>query len=323
MRYVDIPRTDLRVAGLCLGTSHLGTAVDRTASFALLDVYYEAGGTFLDTAAVYADWMSEERSVSEKTIGAWLAARRLYGQVVVGTKGAHPDLRTMHIPRLSPKEILGDLERSLRHLGTDRIDLYYLHRDDPGRPVEEIMDTLHGAWRAGHVRYVGCSNWRAERLRQAQAYATREGWPGFVANQALWNAAALNPEARADKTTVPMDADLLAYHRQTGMAAVAYSSQAGGLFQKMAEGRLPAPRPGRPELYPRGENARRLERIRRIGAEAGLSITQVTLGYLAGHPFPAIPIVGCKTLPHLRDSLTAADTVLSAEQVAYVEGREP
>lgn len=320
MRSVSIPNTDLNVASLCLGTSNLGTSVDRATSFALLDAYHEAGGNLLDTASVYANWLTAERSVSEKTIGRWLTERGLHGQVLVGTKGGHPELSTMHIPRLSPAEVRADLEASLRNLQVDAIDLYWLHRDDPARPVAEIMETLHAFVAAGKVRYVGCSNWAVARIREAQAYAARQGWVGFVADQVLWNVAVYDPAARADVTTLWMDAERERYHLETGMAALAFSAQAGGLFQKMAAGLLPPPA-GAAQVYPREANARQFQRIRRIAAEAGLTVTQVVLGYVQSQAFPSVPIVGCKTLAQLRDSLTAADTRLSEAQVALLSSK--
>ncbi len=322
MKYTAIPRTELQVAQVCLGTAELGSGVDRDTSFAMMDTYREAGGNLIDTASVYANWQTTDRSVSEKTIGAWLAERRLQGRILVATKGGHPELSTMQVGRMSRDELRADLHASLRNLRVDCIDLYWTHRDDVSLPVEVILDTLREMVTEGKARYVGCSNWRAERIRAAQAYAAREGWEGFVGDQTQWSVAVFDAAARGDQTSHWMDADLKRYHLETGMAAFAFSSQAGGLFQKMAESRLAPPRAGRAEIYPRAANARRLQRVQRVAADSGLTITQVVLGYLQSQPFPTLPIVGCKTLTHLRDSLTAADTRLSAEQVAYLESAD-
>jgi len=319
MRYTIVPGTALQVAQICLGTSELGAGIDRETSFALLDAYSEAGGNLIDTASVYANWSGAERSVSEKTIGAWLDARRTHGRVLVATKGGHPELSSMSVSRLSREELRSDLHASLRNLRTDCIDLYWVHRDDRSLPVGEILGTLGEMVSEGKVRYVGCSNWRAERIREAQACAGQEGWLGFVADQMRWSAAVLDPSARGDLTTQWMDPDLKRSHRESGMAAFAYSSQAGGLFQKMAEGRLAARRPGVPEIYPREANVRQFQRIREVAGRTGLSISQVVLGYLQSQPFPTIPIVGCRNLSQLRDSLRAADTALTAEDVAFLE----
>jgi len=232
MRLVAIPNTDLAVSAICLGTANLGSGVDAEASFALLDAYLERGGNFLDTAQVYANWLPIEESVSEKTIGRWLKSRGHRERVVLATKGGHPNLKTMHVPRLSPKEVASDLEGSLRRLGVERIDLYWLHRDDPARPAGEVIEMLHGFTAAGKIRYYGCSNWRAARIVEAQAYAKAHGLAGFVGDQMMWSLAAPEPAALSDKTMVPMDQALWRYHRETGLAAIPYSSQAGGWLQK-------------------------------------------------------------------------------------------
>jgi len=123
MRHVAIPNTDLVVSSLCLGTADLGSEIPRAAAFRMLDAYLDAGGTFVDTAKVYADWLPGERSISEKTIGAWMQTRGNRSRVVLATKGAHPELETMHVPRMSRQEIVADLDASLQHLRTDLVDL--------------------------------------------------------------------------------------------------------------------------------------------------------------------------------------------------------
>ena len=135
MRYATLPGTDLRVSSISLGTAALGSVVDRARSFALLDAFVRASGTLLDTAHIYADWHGGERSLSEKTNGAWLQATGLRDQVVIASKGGHPEMSTPLTPRLAPDEIVGDLDASLACLGVEQIDLYYLHRDDPSRSI--------------------------------------------------------------------------------------------------------------------------------------------------------------------------------------------
>jgi aryl-alcohol dehydrogenase-like predicted oxidoreductase len=323
MNRVQLPHSDLSVYPICLGGGPLGSAVDREASFRLLDAYLAAGGNFIDTAKVYADWLPIERSISEKTIGEWLRQRKNRGQVVLSTKGAHPDLAAMHIPRMSPAEITGDLQASLEHLDVETIDLYWLHRDDPTRPVSEILEILAGQVKAGKIRYFGCSNWKTERIREAQQYAAGHDLPGFTGNQMMWSLAAADPSRLADKTMVLMDPAMWRYHLESGLAAIPYTSQGGGYFTKLAENRLKTPsgrvaNAGNP--YDTPQNRARLERIRQITAQTGLSITQIVIGYLRAQPFTTVPIAGPKSLKQLSDCLTAAETLLTPEQVAFLEG---
>lgn len=316
MRTIQIPGTELSVSSICLGTGGLGSSVNRDDSFALLDAYVEQGGNFLDSAKVYADWLPIERSASERTIGRWLKSRGNRHQVIIATKGAHPNLATMHIQRLSRQEIAADVQASLDHLQVDTIDLYWLHRDDPQRPAGEIIESLNEQLKAGHIRYFGCSNWQAGRIQIAQAYSAQHALQGFVADQMMWSLAAVDAGRMADQTLVVMDESLKAYHAGSGMAAVPYSSQAGGLFQKLVAGRLQHPAP----FYRMDENRHRLVRAQQLASDADLTLTQVTLGYLLSQPFPCIPIVGCHTLEQLRDSLSAAEVNLTTSQVAFLEG---
>ena len=314
MNLTHLPGTDLDVFPISLGSTALGSTLDRAASFRLLDAYAEAGGNFIDTALVYANWLPIERSISEKTIGAWVRERHNRARMVLSTKGAHPELDSMHVARLSPAEITADLEASLRHLGVETIDLYWLHRDDPSRPVAEILATLNEHARAGKIRYYGCSNWRTPRIREAQDFARAHGLPGFAGNQMMWALAVIEPGRLADPTLAVMDDAMYQYHCQSGLLAMPYTSQAGGYFSKLAAGRVT--NPGNPYDLP--ANQARLERIRQLSAETGLTLTQIVLGYLLSQPFASVPIIGPKSLAQLQDSLTAASVRLAPDQLNFL-----
>jgi aryl-alcohol dehydrogenase-like predicted oxidoreductase len=186
VKYVSLPQTDLTVSRVALGSSMIGSRVDRDGSFALLDAFVEAGGTFLDTAHVYANWAPGPRSISEKTIGAWLKATGARDRLVIATKGGHPEPGQGRVSRLSPAEIVGDLDESLEFPGVDRVDLYWLHRDDLDRPVGEMLEVVNEQARLGKTRYFGCSNWRPNRIREAQTYAAAHNLRPFVACFVRW-----------------------------------------------------------------------------------------------------------------------------------------
>jgi aryl-alcohol dehydrogenase-like predicted oxidoreductase len=320
MRYIGIPNTDLRPSVICLGTVHVGSTLDRRSSYQLLDGYLQQGGNFLDSAKVYSDWRPGERSSSEKMLGRWLKLRRNRDEVILATKGGHPQLSTMNVGRMSRQRITYDLNRSLKQLQTDVIDLYWLHRDDPCRPVEEIIDTLDGLRKAGKIRYFGCSNWSAARIRASEIHARRRGIQGFVADQMMWSLAPTRPKDLADKTMVVMDGRLRRYHLQSGLTAVAYSSQAGGLFQKMAQMPCEQLPPSMRRVAGKSANKKRFKRIKQVASDTGLSVTQVVLGYLLSQPFVTIPIVGPRTIDQLQDSLSAADTQLTEAQIGFLDG---
>ena len=321
MHTIPLPQTDLAPSVLCLGGVPLGSVLDEQQSFAVLDAFVAQGGTFLDTAKVYADWLPGERSISEKTIGRWLQARGQRERLVIATKGAHPELATMHKPRMTRKEIVADLEQSLRNLQTDVIDLYWLHRDDPQTPVAAILATLEEQVRAGKIRAYGCSNWRAGRIAEAQAYARTQGRPGFVADQMLWSVAVVPQAALPDPTMAAMGSALFDLHAASGLPAIPYASQANGYFQRAAADTLAGMNEGSRRLYDTPENRRRSQAVQALAAETGRSISAIVLGYLLGQPFPVLPIVGCRTVAQVEDSCRAAAQSLSAAEIAFVDGR--
>ncbi|MCO6449222.1 MAG: aldo/keto reductase [Caldilineales bacterium] len=315
---ITLPRTQLHVSSLSLGAMPFGSDIGEANSFAMMDRYLELGGNFIDTAAVYANWLPIEVSISEKTVGRWMKARGNRAEIVLGTKGAHPDLKTPHIPRMSPAEVESDLHDSLRYLQTDVIDLYWLHRDDPSRPAGEIVEMMNAFVRAGKIRYFGCSNWPLTRIRAAQEYARAHGLQGFAADQPMWSLAAVDIKRIGDDTLAGMTDETRAYEAANGVTAIPYSPTAHGLFHKMDRGMraIDVMGDGRYDLP---ENARRLQRIRQLRDETALSITQIVLGYLVAQPCVTIPIIGPRSIAQLDDSMSAADVRLTPAQVAFLE----
>jgi aryl-alcohol dehydrogenase-like predicted oxidoreductase len=322
MRSLVIPGTDLTVSALCFGAGGLGTRVSEDDSFRLLDLFLERGGNFLDTAHIYAAWVPGGGGVSERTIGAWVRERGVRDRVVIGTKGGHPHLESMHVSRLSPAEIRQDLEESLERLQVDRVDFYWLHRDDPARPVGEMVDTLAVLAGEGRLRAYGVSNWSPARTREAVDYAAARGLPPVRGNQVGWSLAVRNADAGGDPTVRFMDEETHAYHRATGLFAAAYSSQANGFFAGEYGRDLPSPAPksgaGVVRAYYSESNFRRLDRARELAARRGCAPNDIALGYLLSQSFPTCAIVGCGTEEHLRSSLRAADIQLTPEEVAWL-----
>ncbi|MFC5451117.1 aldo/keto reductase [Paenibacillus aestuarii] len=320
MRNRNIPGTELTPSVICLGTSNFGETVSKETSFELMDRFLDRGGNFLDTAKVYSDWLPGELSRSEKLIGQWLKSRNNRNRIVLATKGAHPELETMHIPRLSREEIIYDVEQSLRHLQTDFIDLYWLHRDDPQRPVEDIIDTMNALVQQGKIRYFGCSNWKAVRIEAANHYAASRGVQGFAASQTKWSLASYSPGN--DPTTVTMDENELTYHEGTGLPAIPYNSQASGFFSGRYKSEMllkPSPENEKVWKLCNDKNLRMLKCVESIAQQLELTMTQISLGYLLAHPFPVFPISGCKNISQLEDSCAAGDVLLDHQVFAELK----
>jgi len=319
MSRIKITGTDLESSFISLGGVTMGSKLNEEDSFKLMDTYFEQGGNMIDTAQVYANWLPIESSISEKTIGKWMKARGIRHKMIVTTKGAHPLLETMNIPRVTPGEIIQDLDDSLKRLQVDTIDLYWLHRDDENTSVGEIVSILNDQVKAGKIRYFGCSNWKTERIMEAQKYALEHGLQGFSGNQMMWSLATVNREKLADPTLVPMDKDMKQLHVTSSLTAIPYSSQAQGIFTKLDSGNLTFSENQISPMYYSLENQNRLKRVQQLAKEHSLTITQVVLGYLLSQPFSTIPIVGCYTAEQLNNCLLAENIHFSEEQIAYLE----
>lgn len=165
MKYIQLNDTDLNVSRICLGTAGFGDKTDQEKSFEILDDFVRAGGNFIDTANVYCKWLEGHGNCSEQIIGRWLKARGAREKVIVATKGAHYSFENPGRSRVNREDIRADLDESLRTLGTEVIDFYWLHRDDPEKPVEEIVDILEEMQKEGRIRYFGFSNYRTDRLK--------------------------------------------------------------------------------------------------------------------------------------------------------------
>lgn len=306
---------------IVLGTAAFGSEISKEKSFAVLDAYADAGGNFLDTAHIYAAWIPGGWGASERTVGEWLHAHGARGNVVLGTKGAHPPLDDMAHSRSSEADIRQDLDESLARLGVDAIDIYWLHRDDPARPVADILETLDGLVREGRIRTYGASNWTRERLDEANACARERGLTPFVANQPGWSLAD-RPGPSPVGGMLYLDETFRQWHVKTGLPVVAYSAQARGYFGKAnsdwAKNGFTGPAPCGAD-YDSPENRRRLEQAIKLAAEKDCTPNQIALAYLLHQPFPVYPIIGSSNPEHVREAMAALSIRLSAEECATLE----
>ena len=146
MKFMDVKSTGctLKLSKIAKGADHFGVTIPKERAFALMDRYLELGGNVIDTARLYgrARPFDAEFAHSEPIVGEWLRTRRNRDQVILVTKGAHPVIEDISKRRVNPECIADDLEMSLKALGVDYVDIYFLHRDDPEKPVSEIMDAL-------------------------------------------------------------------------------------------------------------------------------------------------------------------------------------
>ncbi|MBA4137453.1 MAG: aldo/keto reductase [Opitutus sp.] len=319
MDRVTLAGTTLEISPLCLGGAPFGAPLSDAESFALLDHFVELGGNFIDTARIYSDWIPGEKRRSERVLGDWLQARRTRDGLVIATKGAHPDLDRASSPRTSAADLRSDLEGSLQKLRIETIDLYWLHRDDPTRPVEHFVDTLNVFLREGKIRAWGVSNWTTPRLRAAHDYAQRSGQLCFVANQPFWCLGHLQAKPPGFDGWVKLDAAMHAFHAETGIAVIPYTAQAKGFFTK-----LNLPFWKRPLELARHEfhtpaNVALGRVVAEIAGARGVTSNAVVLAYLWTRAFPVVPIIGASRPVQLDDNFAALGFRLTPAEMRALE----
>jgi len=186
MEKIKIGQTDLAVAPFNLGGNVFGWTLDEKQSFDILDAFTAADFNFIDTADMYSHWVDGgEGGQSETIIGKWLKARGNREKVVIATKVGGPT--GVHGIDTSRKHILETVEKSLKRLQTDYIDLYYTHYDDEKTPVAETLAAYETLITAGKVRYVAASNLSPERLKESLVAAEQNNLPKYQALQPLYN----------------------------------------------------------------------------------------------------------------------------------------
>jgi aryl-alcohol dehydrogenase-like predicted oxidoreductase len=279
--------------------------VDRETSFRLLDLFREQGGTFLDTGNFYAAWADGcVGGESESTIGAWLAERGCREEMVVATKLGfdYPGCEG----GLSAAEIERECEKSLARLRTDRLDLYYAHRDDFETPLEETMGAFDRLARAGKVRSIAANNLRCWRIAEANAVAAKNGLAQYCAVQQRHtylrprHAAGFGPQ-------VCINDDLRDYCSRRGISLIGYSILLQGAYMR-------DDRPV-PAQFAGPDSDERLATLRAVVAETGAAPNQVIIAWLRQGAPAVLPIIAGSRIEQLEENIAALDLRLSEGQM--------
>lgn len=279
------------VSRLVLG---IATAVDH----ALWDAFVEAGGNAFDTA----HWYGED---SERALGTWVASRGLRDEIVLIGKGAHP-------PDTRPEAVGPQLEQSLERLGTERLDVYLLHRDDPSVPVGEWADALDEQVRAGRARAVGVSNWSARRAEELSAWAAAKGRAAIaLLSNHLSLATMLEPVWEG---CVTVDDAAEEWLTQTGTPLLAWSALARGFFQ------------GRPDddeemhrCWIGADNLERRTRAGQLAARLGVTPAAVALAWVLARPYSSLAVVGPLTVEELAACFRGATLDVTSGDLAELD----
>ncbi|MDX2727847.1 aldo/keto reductase [Streptomyces sp. PA03-2a] len=316
------PKTRREVSMISLGAMLMGTLTDEATSFAVLDRYAEAGGTFIDSSNNYAFWVEgSQGGESERLLGRWRRSRGVGDEIVIATKlGARPNSPatgfTRDIEGLSPKVIRESAERSREHLGVERLDLLYAHVQDHGVPMRDTVEAFGELVTEGTVGLLGVSNHWAWQVERARALAAAAGLPGYEVLQYhhsyLRQRTDLPSLRSPDGQEGVAAGDLLSYLRaEPALVPVAYSPLLAGAYVR-------ADKPLGPEFDHPGTRARQAA-LRTVAEETGATVNQVVLAWLIGGEVPVVPLVGASSVAQLDESLAAVDLELTAEQRAMLD----
>lgn len=337
MQHVRLGRTATEVSPLCLGTWMFGTdygegeAVDRDTAHAVLDAAVARGINFIDTANVYGQVLDGGRGVdraapgrSERYIGEWLqdqdrADLVIASKVFFATRGRQP-------VGMSRKIIRSEIEGSLERLGTDHLDVYYLHGWHDGSPLEESLSVMNDLVHAGMVHYIGVSNFASWQLVKAQWICDRNGWEPVSVVQPRYNAADGVPYT-VDPAEMPLP-DLFDACRDQDVAVCPYAPLAGGFlagrYTRRDDGEVVVPPGSRGAFTERyGPFPERwwqvLGVVREVADELDATPSQVALRWASMvDDVTSVPIVGARRAAYLDDNVAALGLKMSAEQHARI-----
>lgn len=308
MRTLPLGPQGPQVSAICLGSAYFGTRIDRDTAFEMMDIYYEMGGRFIDTANSYAGWYPGAMGgESERTIGAWMASRGVRDEMFVATKVGYS---YGNVPQgTSPARIRQESEKSLNNLGIERIDLYYAHIDDRVTPLEETLDALDKLVQEGKVRMLGASNFRAWRMESAFQLSLANSLARFVAleNHHTY----LQPRPEADwGNGVVMEAEHFDFAKSRGVRLLAYYALLKGAYV----------RPDREiwSSYQTGANQERMTRLKVVADDLGVTMNQVVLAWMMNRDPAVTPITVASHRSHLVENLNAVEIEIAPEQMDYL-----
>ncbi|WP_157220988.1 aldo/keto reductase [Flavisphingomonas formosensis] len=296
---------------LVLGGNVFDWTADRPTSFAILDAFFGAGGTMVDTADVYSAWVpGHSGGESESVIGEWLRRRGTREGVLIATKvGMLPGEGGKG---LAPARIAAAAEASLRRLGTDCIDLYYAHQDDADVPQDAVLEAFDRLVSTGKVRAIAASNFSADRLGSALAVGKERGLATYTVLQPHYNLLERAKfEGPLQQLCLVENVGVLPYY---GLAAGFLT----GKYRKAEElGR--SVRGGRLGGYLSGRGPKVLAVLDAIAAETGATQAQIALAWLAAQPAVTAPIASATSLDQVKELIGAMHLTLNAEQLARLD----
>lgn len=317
MQHIRFGRTGLKVSRLTLGTMTFGLQCDEQTSRAIMDRAFDAGIDFFDTADVYPLGGGVDKSGgTEEIIGRWMQGRR--HEIVIATKAFGRVGHRAWDGGNSRKHLLDAVDASLRRLGTDYIDLYQLHFDDPEVPLDETLEALDAIVRSGRARYIGVSNFGAWRLARMVGRA-----------ELLRTVQPVSVQPRYSLLFRQFERDLLPMAQEEGLAVIPYNPLAGGMLtgkykvgmQPQEGTRFTLGKAGKmyQQRYWQERELAASTEFAGVAREHGLVPAQAAIAWVLANPAITSPIIGASKPEQLADSIAAVDVKLTPELKAKLD----
>jgi aryl-alcohol dehydrogenase-like predicted oxidoreductase len=314
MDYREVPYVNKKVSRIVFGTA-IRSMMNDEDRFDLLDAAYDAGINIFDSAASYGE--------AEASLGRWIRARGLRDKVAILTKGANPN---SYRNRVTAYDIMSDIEDSFAKLQTEYIDLYILHRDDPGVPVGPIVEFLNKLHQAGRIGAFGGSNWTLARTREANAYAKAHGLIPFTVCSPNYCLADMIGDPWGGSVTISGDAnaDFREWLAANRTPVFAYSSLGRGFLS----GKIKSSEADRAKeiLGPAADeyaypiNFERLKRAETLAREKNVSVSQIAYSWLMHSDLNVFGITGTESPENIRKTVDALHLELTAAEMEYLHG---
>jgi aryl-alcohol dehydrogenase-like predicted oxidoreductase len=303
----EIGRSGIKIAPLVLGGNVFGWTADEKASFAILDAFVDQGGDAIDTADVYSAWVpGHEGGESERVMAAWLKQSGKRNKVVIGTKvGMLP--KHLGIKR---QTIIDACDDSLKRLGIETIDLYWLHRDDEATSAEEYTGALDELLKAGKIRSFGASNFKPARFGEGIREASKRG-VRFDAQQPEYNLMSREIEV-----------ELVPFCEREGVSILPYYGLASGYLTgkyRSEADKAKSPRGGRMDKYMAGKGPAVLGALDEVSARHKATPAQVALAWIMAKLPTGAPIASATSVAQLTDLMGALNVALSADDVVALD----
>jgi aryl-alcohol dehydrogenase-like predicted oxidoreductase len=286
-----------------------GWSADETTAFEVMDAYTESEGNFIDTADVYSRWVpGNPGGVSEEIIGRWMKERGNRNSIILATKVRGQMGTGPNDQGLSRKHIMDAVDASLRRLQTDYIDLYQTHSFDSDTPIDETLRALDDLQRAGKVRYVGASNYKAWQLMEALWSADKNDTTRYDSLQPKYNLV----------TRSEFERELKPVCEKYNVGVIPYSPLAAGFLtgkydkEKMAESVRAT---GVKSQFATEQGWKIIEAVKEVANETDATPTAVSLAWLLAQSVITSPIIGANSVAQLQESLAAPNLSLTDNQI--------